>query len=196
MKVADLHCDTMAELWYSYWDNRMPMELKKNSLHVDIEKLKKGNYLLQNFAVFVNLGRNLDPFESALYQIDIFYREMEKNKAEIGVAKTYEDIVKNMQEGKISAVISIEEGAVCKGNRTFLHILYQLGVRMMTLTWNFENELGYPNIVSKDSSSTYEYEFVKGLGLKKKELNFFLKWSDLESLLTYHIYPMKASMMC
>lgn len=179
MKVADMHCDTMAELWYSHWDNRIPMELKKNSLHVDIEKLKKGDYLLQNFAVFVNLDRKLDPFESALYQIDLFYREMEKNKSAIAVAKTYDDIMKNAQTGKISAVLSVEEGAVCKGNLAFLHILYQLGIRMMTLTWNFENELGYPNIVSKNSASIYPYELVNGLGLKEKGIEFLTEMERL-----------------
>lgn len=179
MKVADMHCDTMAELWYSHWDNRIPMELKKNSLHIDIEKLKKGEYLLQNFAVFVNLDRKLDPFESALYQIDLFYREMEKNKSAIAVAKTYDDIMKNAQTGKISAVLSVEEGAACKGNLAFLHILYQLGIRMMTLTWNFENELGYPNIVSKNSASIYPYELVNGLGLKEKGIEFLTEMERL-----------------
>lgn len=179
MKVADMHCDTMAELWYSHWDNRIPMELKKNSLHIDIEKLKKGEYLLQNFAVFVNLDRKLDPFESALYQIDLFYREMEKNKSAIAVAKTYDDIMKNAQTGKISAVLSVEEGAVCKGNLAFLHILYQLGIRMMTLTWNFENELGFPNIVSKNSASIYPYELVNGLGLKEKGIEFLTEMERL-----------------
>lgn len=172
MKVADLHCDTMAELWYSQWDNKKPMELKRNTLHVDLEKLIKGDYLLQNFAIFINLGRNLDPLESALYQIDIFYSEMEKNKDKICVAKSYNDIERNMQEGKISAILTLEEGASCKGKLNFLRILYQLGVRMMTLTWNYENELGFPNLLSKRSPSKYEYEFEKGLGLKKKGIDF------------------------
>ena len=172
MKVADLHCDTMAELWYSEWNNKKPMELKKNSLHIDLDKLKKGDYMLQNFAIFVNLGRNLDPLESALYQIDIFYREMEKNKDKIRVAKTYQDIEENRKEDRISAILTMEEGASCKGKLNFLRIFYQLGVRMMTLTWNFENELGFPNQLSKSSHSKYEYEFEKGLGLKKKGINF------------------------
>ncbi|KAB1438470.1 dipeptidase [Candidatus Galacturonibacter soehngenii] len=179
MKVVDLHCDTMAELWYSQWDNKKPMELEKNSLHVDLEKLRKGDYLLQNFAIFVNLGRNLDPFESALSQIDIFYREMEKNKEKIRAVKTYEDIETNIQEGKICAMLTVEEGAVCKGKLSFLRILYQLGVRMMTLTWNFENELGFPNLRSKSSQSKYEYEFEKGLGLKKKGIEFLIEMERL-----------------
>ena len=40
--------------------------------------------------------------------------------------------------------------------------LYQLGVRMLTLTWNFENEIGYPNTIVK----TKDYDPSKNYGLK------------------------------
>ncbi len=172
MKVADMHCDTLAELWYTRWDGAVPMELKKNSLHIDIEKMRKGDYLLQNFAVFVNLDRKLDPLESALYQIDIFYEELRKNADMIRLAKSFADIEKNMQDGVISGVLSIEEGAVCKGKVEFLRIMYQLGVRMMTLTWNHENELGYPNNVPTDSSTVFPCGPETLLGLKEKGYEF------------------------
>ena len=178
MKVADMHCDTLAELWYTHWDNRVPMELKKNTLHIDIEKMKAGDYLLQNFAVFVDTDRNMDPFESALYQIDLFYEEIEKNKVDIAPAKTYEDIQENARNGKISAVLSIEEGAICKGNLSYLRILYQLGVRMMTLTWNHENELAYPS-TKLDLELDYGREIQKKMGLKEKGIEFLYEMERL-----------------
>ena len=39
-----------------------------------------------------------------------------------------------------------------------LHYFYERGVRMMTLTWNFENELAYPNYVYENKPDT-----VRGL---------------------------------
>ena len=45
-------------------------------------------------------------------------------------------------------MLTVEEGAVCKGELAKLHQLYDMGVRMMTLTWNYPNELGYPNLDS------------------------------------------------
>ena len=43
MKVADMHCDTIGEIY----ENRLlgnNYKLKENNFHVDINKLKKGNY--------------------------------------------------------------------------------------------------------------------------------------------------------
>ncbi len=76
---------------------------------------------------------------------DVFYGEMEENSAYIAPVKTYGEIEKNRKDGKISALLTIEEGGVCKNNPAFLRNFYRLGVRMLTLTWNYPNGLGYPN---------------------------------------------------
>ncbi len=44
-------------------------------------------------------------------------------------------------------MLTIEEGGCCKGSLGVLRRMYELGVRMMTLTWNHENELASPNVV-------------------------------------------------
>ena len=44
------------------------------------------------------------------------------------------------------AFLTVEGGEACQGDIEKLHYLYDQGVRMMTLTWNYPNELGYPNI--------------------------------------------------
>ena len=44
-------------------------------------------------------------------------------------------------------MLTIEEGGCCKGSIGVLRRMYELGVRMMTLTWNHENELASPNVV-------------------------------------------------
>lgn len=63
----------------------------------------------------------------------------------IGIVRSYRDIEDNWKKGKMSALLTIEEGGVCQGSLKFLRDFYRLGVRMMTLTWNFPNELGFPN---------------------------------------------------
>jgi len=55
MKVWDLHCDTLSELRKAEHVGR-PKSFAQNDLHIDLEKLQKGDYLLQCFAAFVNLG--------------------------------------------------------------------------------------------------------------------------------------------
>ena len=74
MKVFDLHCDTLSEL------RRAEMRgdgqtFAHNNGHIDLEKLEKGDYMLQCFAAFVNLADptpGADPLVTALEEIDVF----------------------------------------------------------------------------------------------------------------------------
>ena len=38
----------------------------------------------------------------------------------------------------------LEEGEICEGDPSLLRDFYRMGARMMTLTWNYPNQLGYP----------------------------------------------------
>lgn len=178
MKVIDMHCDTIAEIWYSIMNGEYK-DLKSNTLQIDLEKMKKGEYMLQNFAMFVNLERKLDPVESVLKLIDVFYTEIEKNADIIGVVKNYQDILDNEKKGIMSALLSVEEGEVCKGEISILRDLYRLGVRMMTLTWNHENSLAYPNSVPHNTDSVFPFEVNTKNGLKEKGFEFIAEMEKL-----------------
>ena len=143
MKLIDLHCDTVLRL----------MEggcLKENSYGVDIDKLHLGDSLAQFFALFVDMSDTGDPLQTCLNMLDRFYTEMEQNQDVIALATNRQDLQTNRQTGKISAFLTIEEGGVLKGNMAYLRNFYRLGVRLITLTWNYPNEIGFPNIDGKD----------------------------------------------
>ena len=106
MKIADLHCDTISEIWKSRRAGR-PQQLFQNNLHVDIQKMQKAGYLLQNFAMYIDLEKTSDPFAAVSEQIDVFYDEMEKNKDYIGIATSYHEILANEKQGKMSALMTI-----------------------------------------------------------------------------------------
>lgn len=178
MKVVDMHCDTIAEIRYSL-ESEEPQELARNSLQIDLEKMRRGGYLLQNFGMFVDTDRPEDPLESVLHLIDLFYREMEKNKDVIRPVRTYADILENEKNGVMSAMLTVEEGAVCKGNVAFLRNLYRLGVRMMTILWNHPNELGSPNFYTEDLYGGGGYAFDGSHGLTERGLEFL---AEMESL--------------
>ena len=62
MKIIDMHCDTIMALM-NKTDN-----LRKSNNMIDLEKLQKGDYLLQCFAMFVpyvskDNKENYSPFE-------------------------------------------------------------------------------------------------------------------------------------
>ena len=137
--VIDLHCDTIMALYQN-----KDKELSSNDLQIDINKLIKGNYLAQVFAMFVYL-KSGNPFTICNEMIDLFYKELEKNNDKIAIALTYDDIIKNQEKGLLNAILSIEEGGVIDGMISNVDYFYSLGVRMICINWNFYNGIGYPN---------------------------------------------------
>lgn len=139
--VIDLHCDTFLRLM----EGKNGSDLYENNLNVDIKKLIKGKSLAQFFAMWLDLKNDSNPLETCLKMIDKFYMELDKNSNYISLATNYEDIMRNKDKGKISALLTIEEGGAIKGGLHNLRNFYRLGVRGITLTWNRVNEIGYPN---------------------------------------------------
>ncbi|MBZ9636258.1 dipeptidase [Clostridium sp. FP1] len=148
MPIIDFHCDTIMK----FMDKNLESVLKENNLNVDICKLKKANSIAQFFALFVELDKANDPLEYCLLMVDKFYEELEKNIGDIALATNYQELMDNMKKGMISAFLTIEEGGVLKGKTQQLRNFYKLGVRLLTLTWNFPNELGFPNKNKEDRS--------------------------------------------
>ena len=60
MKVVDLHCDVLSRQQKMLVQGK-DYSLLSNSFHIDLAKLKQGDYLLQCFAVFVNPHKYPDP---------------------------------------------------------------------------------------------------------------------------------------
>jgi len=177
MRVVDMHCDTISNLRNRKREGE-EVSLLQNQGHMDLLRMRETGYLLQNFALFVHLPSCEDPWEEVLSLHDFYREQMEKYNDYIAPVLSYEDIRKNEGSGKLSSMLTVEEGAVCKGEIEKLKKLYEMGVRMLTLTWNFPNELGYPNLnlgEGKPTEETFEHYFfepdVTG-GLTEKGIEF------------------------
>lgn len=162
MYYLDMHCDTITALLRNEYENK-ESSLRKNDLHIDLERMKKSNCLLQNFAIFTPLGHVDNPMSFALEAIDKYYEEIEKNADIIRPIYTYEDIIKNKEEGYMSSMLTLEEGAVVDNKIRILNDYYRLGVRMITLTWNYENGIGFPNFTPDEESSKDSYTMLRTL---------------------------------
>lgn len=146
MKFIDLHCDTI----YALYEKRQKGEnavLKENTGHIDLMRLKEGECFGQNFALFTNLKKTEEPYRYAKNLLETFRMELSANASVIRQALSTEDLLENERRGRMSAILTIEEGGVCLGDTKILRDFYEAGVRMMTLTWNYENELAWPNRV-------------------------------------------------
>ena len=150
--ICDMHCDTISVLLRKEMENK-DSNLRSNNTMIDLNKMKGGNYLLQTFAMFIFLKAFDHPYDAVCDMIDKYYREIDSNSDLIKPVYSYDDIIKNHENGLMSSLLSIEEGGVLMGKLSNLRNLYRLGVRMLTLTWNFENEIGYPNNFKKDNST-------------------------------------------
>lgn len=147
MNVVDMHCDTVSEIWQR-WKEGREASLLENDLHVDLHRMRESGYLLQSFALFVNWKDCGDPWEQVCRLYQVYTEELEKNSDVISPVRKFADIKENETAGKLSALLTVEEGAVCGGEPEKLRRLFDMGVRMLTLTWNYPNELGYPNLDS------------------------------------------------
>lgn len=144
MKVIDMHCDTIGELFRLKTQGK-GQSLRENQGHIDLLRLQESHYLLQNFAMFIPLNQCEDPWEQVCAMYQYYREELERNQDILAPVLRFEDIQNNQTAGKLSALLTVEEGGVCKGHIEKLRELYQMGVRMITLTWNFDNEIGHPN---------------------------------------------------
>jgi len=140
LQIIDLHCDTILHLM-----DKPELSLQNNNLSVDIKKLKAAKGLAQFFALFIDLAEHPNALQRCLAMIDIFYREMEANSTAIALAHSYQELLSHQQAGKIGAFLTIEEGGALEGRLENLRNFYRLGIRLLTLTWNYPNEIGYPN---------------------------------------------------
>lgn len=154
MKYADMHCDTVTRLY------RHQADLSENKYHIDIRKMQQGQCLLQNFAIFTKTDVQDSSFTHQA--IDYYYEQLKKNKDTIRPVFRYEDILENEKNGCISAVLTLEDGGVIDGDLDNLNRYYEQGVRMIALTWNFPNGIGYPNMDGK-SRSLYTTDLEHGL---------------------------------
>ena len=140
--IIDLHSDTIYRIWKDGGN------LIRNDYSIDKEKLENGDVLFQCFALFVPMYENVPESKRDLSPWQILselHSVFSEKTVEAGI------------DGK--AVLTTEEGASIEGDISRLQALKDWGVRIFGLTWNYENELGYPN--SHDRN-------IMGKGLKER----------------------------
>ncbi len=151
MRLIDMHCDTVLGLMHG--EN---VNLKKNALCVDLEKMRQADSMAQFFACFIYMkrfqgnDRFAQGYQHALKMIARAKEEFAKYPEEIVLTTSFDEMMQNEQAGKMSAILTVEEGGVIDGKMENLEELYRQGIRLITLTWNEENCLGFPN--SKDAN--------------------------------------------
>jgi membrane dipeptidase len=122
---------------------RSDKALLQNDLHIDFVRLAEFASPVQVFAICLDESHLGNAFEYANAAIDFFDCALEKHGDMIKPALTMDDLERNAKNGKASAMLALEGGEPLEGEIGYVDHFYDRGVRIITLTWNRENELGY-----------------------------------------------------
>lgn len=159
MRWIDMHCDTLSEIAKQMkTDENTKESLERNHLSVDIERLKKAKASAQFFACYVNAAEYGDradgtrcwdtAYQAVLDMIALAHEEAGTD-GDFLIAGKAADIRMREENSRmtdvVAGILTLEEGGVLNGQLSRLENLYKLGIRLVTLTWNYVNCIGAPN---------------------------------------------------
>lgn len=154
MQFIDMHCDSLMMLLFRDAEEARLYDSKVTS--VDFKRMKEGGALAQFFAVFLvpqdayaMFGAEPISDEEYISTLHRYLMENVKTHSDI-IAMAYNgaDVEANHKAGKMSAILTMEDGKAVCGKPENLKRYYDMGFRALSLTWNSENCFGAPN--SKD----------------------------------------------
>ncbi len=157
--IIDGHCDTLTKIL-----DRKQEQDSQEKMHVSLKGLQEGRVGIQFFAAWIGPKDYYGPsLQRGLLLIDSYYSMIEKYKEFFYPITKFSDIQIATKLGKIGTVLTIEGGEVLEGKLSNLRILYQLGVRLLTLTWNYSNEIasGVMDSASKQGLTPFGQEVVR-----------------------------------
>lgn len=135
IRLFDGHCDTAYELW------KRNEPLRRNTCHISLEKAAALNAYAQVFA-FCSYACTGAEAEALLNEpLAVLRREVTQNPQHIAFARTKDDILRTISEGKAAALLSVEGAEVIGCDPDRLARLSEQGFCMTTLTWNADNPL-------------------------------------------------------
>lgn len=147
MNIIDTHVDTIT---YIMDKNE---GLLKNNANVSLEDFsifdKKGIY----FAIWLSQNKKHNAFSETMKAIEYYYKEINTNKTLIKHSNTFKEFKTAFDEKLLASLLCIEGGESLEGNLDNLYKFHEIGVRLLTLTWNNENEFA-SGVLGKNTGLT------------------------------------------
>lgn len=177
MRYIDFHCDTLLN---SYFQHKDSLENMENSM-ISLEKLQKGECSAQFFAIYMlpdtEKKHDDDSFISLLRQVLI--NTTIKYPDILAFANSYSEYTENLKQGKVSAFLTLEDGRAVDGSIEKLESFYSMGLRLISLTWNFANCFGFPNSTDSKKMQLGLTDFGKDAVRRMNELGMLVDVSHL-----------------
>lgn len=147
MGYIDMHCDTLMVGLSRKMDTIQRLE----GSQIDFSKLKNSPVKAQMFAAFLpqseieewfGYDHYPDYFDLFNDMRDLLLRSIEEDRDHFAFVKKFDDLRANEEAGKISCILTIENGVLVDGDMEKLKKLADLDVKVIALTWNDPNCFG------------------------------------------------------
>ncbi len=160
MQLIDLHADTLTSLYYEmsagknqeFKLNTPVSNLTANTLAIDVAKLKQADSLAQFFVLWLNLQAckeyKISPWEHFLKLHHELINQISLNNNSISLVQNYNELMMVQHQKKLAAFTCVEEGGFIE-SLDQLNQALQLGVRYITLVWNYETHIGVPAAIDQ-----------------------------------------------
>ncbi len=162
--LIDGHCDTIERM----------LDLKTNledvNLAINLKQASQNLPYIQCFATFVHdvFVKQKQGFKRAKDILDYFYKEYDKHKRKMQIVVKKEQLISKELEKKWGVILTIENGGAIDDDLDNIDMFYDMGVRIMSITWNGENSLGCGALTNIDTGlSKLGKEYIKRLEKSK-----------------------------
>lgn len=141
--IVDGHNDIPTIMFGSNLDLKTP----ETRTHTDLARMKASGITGEFFSIYVEGDLADKPtvtgggsLRRAIDLVDVTYRQVEQNPADLLLATSAADIRRAKREGRVAVLMGIEGGHAIENSLYALRTLYRLGCRYMTLTHTNTNE--------------------------------------------------------
>ena len=76
--IADMHCDTIYKIRQENQGEKNLRLRDSEELCVNLRKMQESDYLVQNFAIYIDLKEQDDPYKNAMELVRLFKAEMQQ----------------------------------------------------------------------------------------------------------------------
>jgi membrane dipeptidase len=133
------------------------MPLRKNDFQISLEKAKDIESYTQVFAIWIPDELRKQSAVNYFNKVcDYYENELKQNKSLITPYTAAGE-----KDGRVKAILAVEGGAALGGKIDGLYSLYERGVKILTLTWNAENELGFGSACKSGGLKQFGKEVLK-----------------------------------
>ena len=137
MKYADMHCDTLTELYLGgYSINDAP-------LHISLKNAKTFTPYIQVAAVWTDKSLSDDEAHERFFRVtDHFRQDPSVRLGNVRLCQTRSKLDSAVENGIPAFVLAVEGARILSGDITRLRRLYDEGVRLITLQWSDSDCIG------------------------------------------------------